>query len=122
MNELKYPFNRQWTKSTDFQFFSLEELVDRLYKFRQMEEMWKDHYSSEQDYDWKGIKLCVNNIRYLDNKIAFEEDQISNGIKKTSYNKTRSQEIRPIKQVNNRKLVHNNNTKTQQQRPIKSIN
>jgi len=78
----KYPFNRQWTKVSDFNNFYLPSFIDRLYKSRQMEEMWLEKFRSEKNEYM--IKKCNGNIRYLDTKIAFEEDQREQKIKNKS--------------------------------------
>lgn len=70
--ETEYPFNKQWNKIYYFNCYPLMHFVDNLYKYRQMEEMWREKFKQEHDYD--GVKLCNHNIRYLDAKIAYEEE------------------------------------------------
>lgn len=67
----KYPFNFKWT-NYHFNSYPLPHFINNLYKYRQMEQMWLEKAKEENDYHL--IKLCNNNITYLDSKIAYEED------------------------------------------------
>ena len=83
--EPKYPFNKVWDKIYHFNNYPLIHFVDSLYKYRQMEEMWLIKAKEEKDFDL--VKLCNHNIRYLDTKIAYEEESYQNKLKnKTSSN------------------------------------
>lgn len=74
-----YPFNKVWNngKPSDIKNFTYHRLgsfVDRLYKARQMEEMWFE--KAKEDGDWYLQKLCENNVKTLDTRIAFEENAV----------------------------------------------
>lgn len=73
INENKYPFNKKWNTGVENNFTNhrLPRFSDRLYKARQMEEMWLSYYKEKDDY-WM-VKKCERNIIYLDTKIAFED-------------------------------------------------